>query len=218
MCMFILARLGFFEALPTQLSYYPYKPSNKGKRGSNDAILEVTQIRSEQEAIEKIDSIGAAIEKNTNYSKSKVLDICIMVSEMLQNIFVHSEAERHGLISIQGYPNLHKVQLVIADSGRGIPETIRTSDDFKGRNLTDVDAILESVKKGVSRFGKGADRGEGLTRCVQLSAKHRAKMYIRSNGGKAFFSFLERKNSSSLGRYMKGTQIYVSFPMSDFSG
>ncbi|MBI4547530.1 MAG: ATP-binding protein [Ignavibacteriae bacterium] len=215
--MFILARLGFFDCLPDEIKYYPYKPLRRVSRGSNNAILEVTEIKSEKDAINKIDLVESAIKRNTDYSQSQVLDICTMVSEMLQNIFVHSEAKRHGLISIQAYPHLRNVQLVIADSGIGIPETIRTAEEFKEKELTDEAAIVESVKKGVSRFGRRADRGEGLSRCLQLSAKHSAKLYIRSNGGYAFFSFQHKKKFSSSAQFLRGTQIFVNFPMMAFS-
>jgi len=216
-CMFILARLGFFDCLPSEISYYPYKPPNKGRRGSNTAILEVTEITDEKDAFKKIDLVEAAMVQNTKYPKTKVLDICTMVSEMLQNIFAHSEAKRHGLISIQGYPYLNIVQLVIADVGIGIPETIKQAEEFRNRTMTDEEAIMESVKMGVSRFGRIADRGEGLTKCLQLSAKHKAEIFIRSNRGSAFFSFQGKPKKLTCGELMKGTQIFVNFPMTDYS-
>lgn len=211
-CMFILARLGFFENLPSGITFYPFKPKSKlNVQGKNDAILEITRIK-EQDAMSVINKVEKAIETNTNYQKGEKFDICIMVSEMIQNIFYHSESPKSGIIAVQKFLRMNIMQMIIADAEVGIPSTLMKSDEYKNIRMSDSKAIIESLKKGVSRLGKGEDRGEGLTRCVDLASKHRAKLYIRSNKG--FASLTSEKNNILLGDrdFLSGTQISIDFP------
>ncbi len=212
-CMYVLARLGMFECLPDQVSFYPLKPKPKqSSRGKNDAILEVTKITDSEQAQDLFDRVEKAIKSNTTYNQGQVYDICTMVSEMVQNIFDHSESKTGGIIAIQNYRKIHKMQLVIADSGIGIPETLRNSKEYKNHNLSDIQAISESLKKGVSRHGKGAQRGEGLARCVELANKHGAQLYIRSNRGWVKIIFSQSRGRAGQGCLLPGTQIFVNFP------
>ncbi len=211
--MYILARLGFFESLPGSVTYYPFRPkTKKSLRGKNEAILEVTDVKDMEHAYEVIELVEKAITKNTTYSGDQVKDICTMVSEMLQNIFYHSESKRAGLVSIQNYRRKQLMQLVIADAGVGIPETIRLSPDYTDNELTDIEAILESVKKGVSRQGVKAGRGEGLSHCVRLAKKHHAQLFIRSNSAWVSVTVHKGRGTAGIGEFFSGTQIFVNFP------
>ena len=124
-CMFIWSRLGFYECLSEQVTHYPRMPKTKNSfRGANDAILELTKVTEDEDIDTIIKSVRDAIRINTTYSQSQISDIAIMVSEMLQNIFLHSCEERPtGLIAIQKYQKFNYVQMVIADPG--IPVTIK---------------------------------------------------------------------------------------------
>jgi len=210
--MFILARVGFFDALPKDITCYPYKPKRKKEyKGTNDSILEITRIN-KTEAMKIINLVESAIKINTEYQTDQVNDICQMVSEIIQNILLHSDCKRHGLIAIQSYPQLHIVQLVIADSGLGIPTTLRRTTEYRNIGISDSDAISESLKAGVSQFGKDEDRGEGLTKCSTLAKKHLAKMFIRSNTGSYSLDFKSKKFIKKVSSNLSGTQIYVNFP------
>jgi anti-sigma regulatory factor (Ser/Thr protein kinase) len=211
-CFYVLARLGFFENLPKEVTFYPYKPKPKGNpRGKNDAILEITRIQ-EKSAGEIINKVDKAIAINTDYPIEQKYDICIMVSEMIQNIFYHSEAPKSGLIAIQNFEKLDYMQMIIADSGIGIPETLRRCAEYKNSNLQDFETILEAVKKGVSGMGKEENRGEGLSTCVDLANKHKATLYIKSNNGFARLTFKKNKKSLGTSSFLTGTQIFVNFP------
>lgn len=212
-CMYVLSRLGFFDSLPTSVTFYPFKPKlKKSTKGKNQAILEVTKVPTENDAGHVVDLVYKAVSKNTPYESTQIKDICIMVSEILQNIFYHSQSKRAGLIAIQNYHTQHYMQMVIADAGIGIPETIRSAPEYIDKNLSDVDTILESIKKGVSREGKIAGRGEGLTRCVQLAEKHHARLFIRSNTGWASVTLHKGRGKAGMGELLAGTQIFVNFP------
>lgn len=213
-CLHVSSRLGLFDCLPKEISCYPYKPKRPKKQiGSNDSILEVTLIKNFDESYPIIEAAKTAIMKDTNYKENQALDICVMISEMLQNIFYHSKAKKPAIMSIQKYPTLKYTQLVIADTGIGIPITIKEVSEYKNTLTTDFSAIEESLKKGVSRYGKEEGRGEGLTRCYSLSEKHKAVLYIRSNKGHVKYNFKTRKMNHADSNFLLGTQIFVNFPI-----
>lgn len=212
-CLHVCNRLGLFDCLPKEIKCYPYRPKQpKDKVGSNSAILEVTMVRNIDEMYPVIEQAKTAITETTKYKEEQVLDICVMISEMLQNIFYHSQSKEPAMICIQKYPNLKYTQLVIVDSGIGIPETIKEADEYKNIIFTDCKAIQESLKRGVSRFGKEEHRGEGLTKCFSLSEKHNAVLFIRSNKGIVRYDFLKRKRRELDKNFLLGTQIFVDFP------
>ena len=213
-CLHISSRLGLFECLPKEISCYPYRPRRQNTRiGSNDSILEVTLIESFEKSYSIIEAAKKALIKDTNYREEQVLDICVMISEMLQNIFYHSRAKNPAMISIQRYPKLEITQLVIADTGVGIPVTIKEAEEYKKTNLTDYEAIEESLKTGVSRYGRANGRGEGLARCYSLGEKLKAVLYIRSNNGYVKYNFRTRIKKHSESNLLAGTQIFVDFPI-----
>ncbi len=212
-CMYILYRLGFFDNLSENVSIYPYVPKVKGNpKGKNESILEITRVQ-EQSASEIISKVEKAIIKNTDYPRDQKDDICIMVAEMIQNIFYHSRAPKSGMIAIQNFEKFNYMQMAIVDSGIGIPESIRNSEEYSNKKLNDYETIIEAIKKGVSSLGKSEDRGEGLPRCIELAKRHKAKIYIRSNSGYVYATF--SKNRGALGKtsFLTGTQILVNFPL-----
>lgn len=211
-CMFILARIGFFENLPKEVSIYPYKPSVRGNpKGKNDAILELTKIE-KQTFGEIMGKVEKSIISNTDYPSDQKKDICIMASEMMQNIFYHSNAPNSGIIAVQKFARFKYMQMIIADSGIGIPESLRNSKEYKDKKMSDSELIFEAVKKGVSSFGKEEDRGEGLAKCVELAKQHRAELFVRSNNAYANIIFKKRSGYMAESHFFTGTQIFVNFP------
>ena len=212
-CMYILYRLGFFDNLSEKVSIYPRPPKVKGNpKGKNESILEITRIQ-EQSASEIISKVEKAIIKNTEYPREQKDNICIMVAEIIQNIFYHSGAPKSGMIAIQNFQKFNYMQMVIADSGIGIPESIRNSEDYRNKELNDYETIIEAVKKGVSSLGKSEDRGEGLPRCIELAKRHEAKIYIRSNSGYVYATFSRNRGVVGNTTFLTGTQILVNFPL-----
>lgn len=212
-CLHIVNRLGFFDCLSESISFYPYRlKMDSRKLNSNCSILEVSKVSNEEELYKVINLAKVAIKKNTQYSDNHVYDICNMISEVLQNILYHSQTPKPGLIAIQKYPVLKRTELVISDCGIGIPTTIKQSKDYNNSNLTDYETIMESVKRGVSRFGRSEGRGEGLERCYKLSEKYKAILFIRSNKGYVRYNFKTRTMQRNDRTFFQGTQIYFDFP------
>lgn len=208
-CLHIATRLGFFDALPSISSFYPYKPKQKYK-GSNTAILEITKIDKNSLLVDIINLSREAIIKNTNYEGAQILDICKMMSELIQNILEHSASTKPGIVLIQSYPTQQYTQLVIADSGVGIPRTIKSNTEYN--KLNDAECIQKSLQYGVTRYEESEERGEGLSECVQLADKHNAKLFIRSNTGSIHYD--KNKNICLEDGLCKlnGTQIGIKFP------
>lgn len=208
-CIHILARLGLFEAMPPSTSFYPYKPKQQF-RGNNPAILEITRVDQESSLVDLINLSRAAITKNTNYEGTQILDICKMMSELIQNILDHSAITYPGIILIQNYPNRNYTQLVIADSGVGIPNTIKSNSEYKKMN--DAECIEKSLQYGITRYDKSEERGEGLPECAQLANKYNAKLFIRSNTGSIHYNKNRNICLTNDLCELNGTQISIKFP------
>lgn len=67
--------------------------------------------------------------------------------EIIRNIFEHSGA-KNFLISGQFYPKNRNVQIVISDTGQGVPNSLRFNSNFK--KLNDKDCINLALMPGVS--------------------------------------------------------------------
>lgn len=211
-CMAVLSRLGFFESLPKAVLYINGSPeSKKSLIGSNPEILELTKLKTIDSSLIVIDKAKKALRK-TNYDETHVSDIAIMISEIVQNIFIHSECVRPSYLAIQGFPKKKKVQMAIADSGVGIPETLRRTDSYPD-NMHDYQLIFQSLRLGVSQFQGKEKRGEGLKRCRLIARKHKAELFIRSGSG---FYHLDYEKETLIGKetpFLIGTQIFINFPI-----
>ncbi|MBU8540716.1 ATP-binding protein [Falsiroseomonas tokyonensis] len=105
--------------------------------------------------------------------------------EVIRNIFEHSGAKTF-LMSGQYYPSHGNVQIVIADTGLGIPNSLRFNKSFK--NLSDRDALQIALMPGVSGNASAMRRertdiwqnsGYGLYMMTRL-ARNRGMMTVIS--------------------------------------
>ena len=211
-CISVLCRLRFFECLPKKVIFENEKPKTKKTLvGSNPEILELTKLNSIEDSLGVITKAKKALRK-TNYDEAHVSDIAIMISEIVQNIFIHSESERPSFLAIQSFPKLKKVQMAIADSGIGIPETLKRTSVYS--NFTkDYQLIFQSLKLGVSQFQEKEKRGEGLKRCRLIARKHSAEVFVRSNAGYCHLDYEKEKLHGNEIPFLIGTQIFINFPM-----
>jgi hypothetical protein len=96
-----------------------------------------------------------------------VLGYCL--EEMLRNVDDHAESPVHALLQAQYYDNRHQVVMAIADTGRGVRNSLLTRHDVP----TDEAALKEAIRPGVSgrNTRKGTNAGLGLTTSSALVTK-----------------------------------------------
>lgn len=212
-CCSILNRLGFFDCLPNEIMYLPEKPINISYlKGSNSGFLEITKLMDRDDAFELIDLAENTIQKNTHYPEDQINDITRMLSEIIQNIFIHSEFKKPSMFAIQRYPKIQTLHLVIADSGIGIPATLRRKKKYQKYEY-DYMLIERSLRSKVSQYEDIEVRGEGLDKCRAIARKHKATVYIRSNHGILYLDYSRKYVHFIDSLFLSGTQFFINFPM-----
>lgn len=79
------------------------------------------------------------------------------VNEVIDNVLQHADAPLGGLVQLSHYPNAQWLEFVVADAGRGIPDSMRTTRS----GMSDPRALELSIKRGITR-DKKVGQGNGL--------------------------------------------------------
>ena len=79
------------------------------------------------------------------------------VSEVTDNVLQHADAPSGGLVQLSHYSNAQCLEFVVADAGRGIPASIRTTRS----EMSDPEALELSIRRGITR-DKDVGQGNGL--------------------------------------------------------
>jgi len=81
------------------------------------------------------------------------------LGEFYSNVYEHSQASETGIIAFRAHPG--RFELVVADSGIGVLESLRTSTEYV--KLRDHGEALQlALADGVSRHGSRSGRGHGF--------------------------------------------------------
>jgi hypothetical protein len=93
------------------------------------------------------------------FPKTNAQELVAATRELVSNIYDHSKAPGSGIASFSAIDN--ELEIVVADQGIGVLESLRTSQDFK--NLRDSGEALEAaLTDGTSRFGRMSGHGGGF--------------------------------------------------------
>lgn len=99
------------------------------------------------------------------------------VNELTDNVIVHSESPVGGLVQVSSFRKTSKVvEFTIADSGLGIPATLRSGGAFSG---SDTAALDHAVREGATR-DKSVGQGNGLYGSYQICARSGGAFQIES--------------------------------------
>ncbi|MEA9488931.1 STAS-like domain-containing protein [Xanthomonas campestris] len=99
------------------------------------------------------------------------------VNELTDNVIVHSQSVIGGLVQVSSFKRDSKVvEFTIADSGLGIPATLRSGKEFSG---SDTDALDRAIREGVTR-DKSVGQGNGLFGSYQICSHSGGAFQIES--------------------------------------
>lgn len=124
------------------------------------------------------------------------------LNEIVDNTLTHSQSAQGGIVQLSLHPRTKDIEVVVADSGVGIPESLRTLPIYS--ELDDLMALQSSLKEGVTR---GTGQGNGLFGSSQISALSGGRFHV--NSGKAYIA-LSRDGKSKQQRCLTaifGTSI-----------
>lgn len=105
-----------------------------------------------------------------NLTAASLHQFQVCISEIFNNIKDHSSLEI-GCIFVQHFPNLHRVNIAVADFGKGIPNAVRSVRP----QMTDAEAIVQAVQEGFTTKSTPRNRGAGLDYLLQT--------VVGANGG-----------------------------------
>ena len=90
------------------------------------------------------------------------------INEITDNVLVHSDSPIGGLVQVSTFKKYKKqVQFVVADSGVGIPKTLREGHPDIS---SDTDALDRAIREGVTRDNK-IGQGNGLFGSYEICSK-----------------------------------------------
>lgn len=134
--------------------------------------------------------------------------------EIIDNVLMHSETVEKGLVAAQFYPHNQYVEFCVADTGIGIPESLRNNAEYAC--FTDQELLLKAFDDGIGENtgddygGKGHGCGFGLAsvkRLVQASSGH---LWAVSQNSAVHFG--PHRNESLTGFQFPGTIICLRIP------
>ena len=97
------------------------------------------------------------------------------VNEITDNVLQHADSAQGGLVQLNHYPDGKRLEFAVADAGRGIPDTMRTTR----REISDSQSLELSIQRGITR-DKEVGQGNGLFGTHRASRVGRGDFAIHS--------------------------------------
>lgn len=191
-----LNRMGFFDLLDRRIEVSPERPAISGASvygGGNRNLVEFRGLN--PSAIDKelpgrlADSLRNSLSNSVGNGEQLGDAAFTIFSELIQNVYRHSETELDGYAALQLYRGrARNVQVAVSDCGLGIMETLRPTLKTHFPALVkagDAALLIEMVSKGISRFGR--DNGCGINLCARKALSLNASMEIRMPKSRVVF-------------------------------
>ena len=181
-----LERIGFFQSLSPNVIVLPQRPTGYTAvryHGRNRGLVEVERIDRNQKDESLPHKLTTAItEACRNRHDIKELEgaAWMILAELIDNVFEHSQTRLDGFAALQVYPKSNCLKVAVSDSGLGLLETLRPalqSEAPRLAELRDVELLVEVFRRGISRHGP--NRGCGLKGCADKAIKFKAELDIR---------------------------------------
>ena len=219
-----LARAFFFSLLSERVQVLPERPdpaSAEHYQGRSSRLVEFKALHPRYtEAIETVpsqlaDALETAISTWSGNQTFKQTPYTLF-SELITNVYDHSETELDGFAALQVYQQ--RVLVVVSDSGRGLLETLRP------KLLTPETRLLEEAELLRRLFCSDlvwneSEKGQGLQACGGRTLKHRGYVDIRLETSRIVLHPSRTGYEQINVQYfrglvpMRGTHLCFSFPL-----
>jgi anti-sigma regulatory factor (Ser/Thr protein kinase) len=124
-----------------------------------------------------VDAVVDVVLRNVKLERDSIAALEWTVNELTDNVLNHARSPAGGLVQVSTFGEEHRLRLVVADSGRGIPAAMRETFPHLRR---DGDAIKEAVKAGVTSV-PDSGQGNGLAGSLRI-AEHAHGSFKLSSG------------------------------------
>lgn len=194
-------RMNFFSELNVEI------PEDFVRRPPKN-FCPVTHVPDERSGVEIVRELVAPFQQMYEFDDVTVAGLRNCMSEVVENVFYHAQSSTDALVSAQAYPKKEKIELVIADTGRGIRAAFAEAPDYADLELDDCQAVRLAVGKNVSTTGD-PKRGIGLWFASELARHNGGEFLILSKEGGA--RVCEDEISDVTGVFWPGTLVALEF-------
>lgn len=160
-----------------------YGPTDRSRFDRQFPVAQYT-THEEQEALlnELLDKLLAVV---PNFNRSAFAAVEWALNEISDNVLNHSQSPIGGLLQLSVFDaRRHRVEFTVADAGLGVPRTLRAA---RPEIRTDTDALLASVKSGVTRNAVDF-QGNGLYGTLEICRAGGGKFSMNAGNGVLFTS------------------------------
>lgn len=181
-----LNRMGFFDHLADEIEVLPERPAYSTAdlhRGGNAALVEIARINKDGRDVDLPNRLTEALMRSCRDrpdTKELAGAAWLIFSELIDNVFAHSNTQLDGYAALQVYAGGNKLSVAVSDSGLGIMQTLRpalSTEYPRLAQLSDTDLLVEVFRQGLSRHGP--DRGCGLKGSAGKAIKFGATLDVR---------------------------------------
>jgi len=127
------------------------------------------------------------------------------INEIVDNIFIHSQTKRPGVVCAQLLPQLNRLNIAICDSGIGLRGSLGSTLDL----TSDIQAIEQALQRGVTR-DKNVGQGNGMAGSLEIINKNKGSISVSS--GSAEYRMTDGNDRGfSESSNLDGTCVSLSF-------
>lgn len=146
----------------------------------HDRHLVTRFFKNEVEQKKAVDDFMDVILRNMELPRSIISGLEWSINELTDNVLNHSNSPVGGLVEATTYPKNGQIAFAVADSGRGILNSLREGIPTL---RTDLQAMGEAVKQGVTRNPKFG-QGNGLAGSLRVTTLTGGSFEITSGAGR----------------------------------
>jgi hypothetical protein len=181
-----LNRAAFFEHLHASIKVLPHRPIISTAdiyRGGNRGLVEFAALAPDRQDKRIPNRLAEALTDSIKDGsrRKQIGNVAFtLFSELIGNVYAHSETPVSGFAVLQAYPKGNGIKIAVSDSGKSLLETLRPAlkvhyPRFVG--ATDTALLIHTLKDGLSRNGRY--HGCGLKICADHALKLGANLELR---------------------------------------
>lgn len=156
-------------------------PSQYDKSEStHDRHLVTRRFENAEQQKAVVDDFMDVVLRNMHVPKDIISGLEWSINELTDNVLNHSESKMGGIVQASTYPKNKVIAFAVADNGIGILKSMQEGfPDLR----TDLDAIGEAIKSGVTRNSKFG-QGNGLAGSLKVTTLSGGSFDITSGAGR----------------------------------
>jgi len=177
----------------------------------HDRHLVTSRFEDSNQQKKVVDDFMDVVLRNMKVPRDIISGLEWSINEITDNVLNHSESKHGGLVQASTYPKNQIVAFSVADSGKGILESMK--EGFPSLR-TDLDAIGEAIKAGVTRNPKFG-QGNGLAGTLRVTTMTGGSFDLTSGSGRLVVTPVETKRKRLYNGNYKGTIVNGQIKITD---